>query len=241
MPSTSEIKSLPTLNRCGRTSTIPNEYSSLFIEYAQQSRFPVLDIGAAFGVATIPALLQGAAIIAVDIDAAQLEVLRLSVPDELQSSLTTIRARFPEELQFDPNTFGAVHASNLLNFLRGEEIVTGLKAIYRWLVPGGKLFAISGTPYARNVRGFIPVYQKRVHAGDLWPGEIEQLSDYSDDPTIAELPPFIHLLDDDVLGRAVLEAGFTIERLELYQRQHLPDYLALDGRENVGVVAFKPF
>jgi SAM-dependent methyltransferase len=241
MQSIPKTESLVTLNCCGRTSTTPNEYSSLFIEYTRQTRFPVMDIGAAFGVATLPALLHGATVIAVDIDAAQLEVLRSAVPDDRKSALTTLQARFPEGLHFDPNVFGAVHASNLLNFLRGEELMTGLNAIYRWLVPGGKLFVISGTPYARNVRAFIPVYEARVRAGERWPGEIEHLSDFSDDPSIAELPSFIHLLDDQVLGRAVTDAGFQIEQLEIYQRQHLPDYLALDGRENVGMIAIKPF
>lgn len=234
-----DIQSLVTLNKFGRTSTVPNEYSQYFIDFSSTCCLPVMDIGAAFGVASIPALLKGAQVTAVDLDASQLEVLYSNTPPQIRSKLTILPGRFPEETDFRNSSFEAVHASNLFNFLTGREIMVGLKKIFDWLIPGGKLFIISGSPYAKNIRRFIPEYEKRSREGVKWPGEIDDLSLYSDDPTTKELPAFIHLLDDRVLKTALEEAGFLIERIEMYKRAHLPDYLSLDGRENVGAVGVK--
>ena len=44
--------SIVTANRCGRTSAILNEVSEAFVAYAAQTNLPVLDVGAAYGVAT---------------------------------------------------------------------------------------------------------------------------------------------------------------------------------------------
>jgi SAM-dependent methyltransferase len=230
-----------TLNQCGRSTLVPNEYSQQFIEYAGALKGRVLDLGAAFGVASIPALERGAAVIANDIDVHHLQVLWERSPKHLRSRLSIQVGRFPKDLAIGANSLDAVHASNLLNFLRGGEILHGLDLIHRWLKPGGKFFSISGTPYAANIMNFIPVYQERKRNGVRWPGEIEDISAYSSHSTVSELPKFLHLLDDEVLVDALVSSGFKIEKSEMYLRAGLPSYLHLDGRENIGVIAHKAY
>src|SRR5688572_9836544 len=180
--------SLITLNSHGRTSNIPNEYSQFFIEFSEISSKPVLDIGAAFGVASIPALKTGAAVYANDIEVSHLKILYEQTPLHLRKNLKVISGHFPDELEFAAGSFAAVHASNLLNFLSGEKITKGLGKIFRWLTPGGKLFLISGTPYARNIKQFIPVYEQRKKRGLKWPGEVTNIWQYCNDATLRELP-----------------------------------------------------
>jgi hypothetical protein len=147
--------------------------------------------------------------------------------------------RFPDELDFPDASLCAIHAANLLNFLTGEEIERGVRKMYRWLCQGGMVFTISGTPYAGNIREFIPVYERRRDAGERWPGEAYDLQSYSSHPTVHELPAFLHLLDNHVLTRVFLESGFRIHKAEMFLRKKLPPYLAYDGRENVGLIANK--
>jgi SAM-dependent methyltransferase len=231
---------IPTLNQRGRTSLAPNEYSQAFIEYAHETKGLVLDIGAAFGVASIPAVEAGATVIANDIEQRHLEVLWERTPKHHRSRLILKIGRFPDDLSFPEKYLDAVHAANLLNFLRGEEILRGLALIWGWLKPGGKVFTNSGTPYAANIQGFIPVYEDRKRHGIRWPGEAENVQQYSSHQTLSELPPFIHLLDDEVIRNAFEALGFIVEKAEMYMRNGLPEYLSYDGRENVGVIAAKP-
>lgn len=233
--------SIPTLNRKGRTTASLNELSKEFVRYSRAASRPVLDIGAAFGVASLAALKAGARVIANDIDPRHLKVLVGRTPRTLRPSLATICARFPDEMELEEGSLSAVHAANLLNFLTGPEIAHGLRLIVKWLEPGGKLFVISGTPYAANVRGFIQEYHRRKRRGDRWPGYVRNLKKYSSDPTVVhELPDALHLLDDEILCRECKRAGLVVEQSKMFLRKGLPKYLRLDGRENVLLVARKP-
>ncbi len=114
------------------------------------------------------------------------------------------------------------------------------RLMHRWLAPGGKVFVVAGTPYAANISGFLPEFERRARAGHPWPGECHEPEQYSDHPTIRELPQFIHLLDDNHLRAAYEGAGFEVECAVMYERPGLPGYLAFDGRENAALVARKP-
>jgi predicted SAM-dependent methyltransferase len=161
------------------------------------------------------------------------------VPPEHRDRLTVVRGRFPHNLSFAPGSFDAIHASNLLHFLRPAELVAGLQLVARWLAAGGKLFVVAGTPYVGNLASFVPTYLERKRAGVEWPGEIENVHAYSSHFSVAELPSFVHLLDDEKLRRAIESAGLEVERIEMFARANLPDYLKYDGRENLGAVARK--
>lgn len=102
------------------------------------------------------------------------------------------------------------------------------------------MFAVAGTPYAANISGFLPEFERRLRAGDPWPGEVVDPERYSEHPTICELPGYIHLLDDERLRSAFEGAGFEVECAVMYKRDGLPDYLRYDGRENAAVIARKP-
>jgi SAM-dependent methyltransferase len=127
-----------TRNHMGWSSETPHEYSQAFLDYAASpacAGLPVLDIGAAYGVATLPALAAGATVYANDLDPEHFRAISDATPPEHAHRLRLVPGRFPDDLSFAADSLGAVHASNVLHFLPGEDLRHGLTFLYRWLVP----------------------------------------------------------------------------------------------------------
>ncbi len=223
----------PTLNRMGWSSNQLNALSQLFVEDCGPGRLPVLDIGAAFGIASLAALAKGSRVIANDLDAAHLAELA-SHP-----GLEILPGRFPGELDVPPGSLSAVHASNVLHFLTGEELTLGAAQVAKWLAPGGRFFVHAGTPYQQPFLRFIPEYERRVALGELWPGYVEDTHAISSHRKLGQIPRAIHLLDAQVLTRVFLGAGLEIDRVWCYRRHDLPRSMHYDGREGVAVLAHR--
>ncbi|MBY0503131.1 MAG: class I SAM-dependent methyltransferase [Bryobacteraceae bacterium] len=223
----------PTRNRMGWTSNQLNTLSQLFVDACRPGALPVLDLGAAYGVASLAALARGAKVIANDLDAAHLAELGE------REGLTLLPGRFPQELDLPANSLSAVHASNVLHFLTGEELTLGAAKIAEWLGPGGRLYVHAGTPYQAPFARFIPEYEKRAAAGELWPGYVPDTRAISSHRKLGQIPRAIHLLDAQVLTRVFLAAGFEIERVWTHRRHDLPKSLHCDGREGVALIAHR--
>ncbi len=233
-----------TRNRMGWVSEKLGPVSELFVEFCrrgldQGDTSPVLDLGAAFGVASLAALHTGAWVIANDLDVAQLDPLLRGLREDERIRLRLKPGRFPRELHFEPETLAAVHASNVFHFLTGNQLRMGMRAASRWLRPGGKLFVQAATPYQAPFALFVPEYARRVESGEKWPGWLPKVSAYSKHRQLSQMPRALHLLDDRVLAREAESAGLIVERAWLFRRPDLPASLHLDGRESVGVVARK--
>ena len=218
----------------GWASESLNPVSLRFIDFCREAPGPVLDIGAAFGTASLAALRAGATVIANDLEASHLEHLRH------HPGLTLRPGRFPRQLHFEPDTLGAVHASSVFHFLTGNQLEEGFRAMARWLRPGGKLFVQAATPYQSPFAAFIPEYERRIEAQTKWPGWVEKISAYSKHRQLGMMPSSIHLLDDVMLRRLAEAAGLQVEQAWLYRRDDFPTSLHLDGRESAGLVAVKP-
>ena len=216
----------------GWSSNQLNTVSQLFVDACATATRPVLDIGAAYGVATVAALAAAASVIANDLDAKHLATL------EPHPRLQLLPGRFPD---FDllPESLSAVHASNVLHFLNGAELVRGAAKIAEWLVPGGRVFVHAGTPYQQPFTQFIPEYLVRKAAGEDWPGYVEDTTRISKHRRLSQIPRSLHLLDDEVLTRVFAGAGLVVERAWMYRRHDLPRSMQVDGREGVGLVAVK--
>ncbi len=230
-----------TLNNMGRATRTLTEYSLEFVAFAAHAPGPALDIGSGFGLAAVAAMERGVSVIANDMERGHLQAItEAAVAAGLLERLQIYPGRFPEDLDIRHDTLGSIHASQVLHFLTGPELMKGAELMFCWLRRGGKVFTVSGTPYVRTLKQFIPVYEERRRQRVAWPGMIENVHQYSCHPTIRELPRFVHFLDEETIARPFASAGFLIERVEMYKRQGLPEYLKYDGRENVGLIARKP-
>src|SRR3990170_4724838 len=230
-----------TKNKKGFTYTL-SSFGKAFINAAAKSSKPVMDIGAAYGVATLPALLTGAKVIAVDIEEKHLLSIANSVGVPLRNQLITLREKFPH-FDLPAQSLSAVYMSQVLPFLTGTEVENGIQKIYDWLVPGGEAFIVTFTPYIDHVSSFIPLYEERKRRGIRWAGNIEDLSRFSSHPHIFEnLPNQIHHIDLDDLKWVFEKVGFKIKEARYFGEEEgsLPEGIRMDGRERVGLIAYKP-
>lgn len=238
----------------GFTTTPCDEYSQKFLEYAGEVSIAggkVLEIGAAFGAASLQALVQGATVFCNDIDPNNLAVIRnrylkdttadIDILTGDSGQLVLLPGSFPDELAGLPaNYFDAILICRVLHFFTGDMIDKSLQQLSTFLKPGGKLFVVCETPFLKNWQSFISEYEKRIADGIKWPGEITNPADYESSGRAATLPKFVHWISKDILERLLSKSMLRVEQLTYIDRRgQFPNDLLLDGRESVGAVAVK--
>ncbi len=231
----------PTLNGTGFMFEILDDYAKEFIAYSSRCDGPVLEIGCAFGVATLPALAAGAQIVACDMGQAHLDILQENVPDEQRENLQCVQGALPM-IDFPTGQFSAVLCSRVLHFLDGAAVDASLRKMHTWLKPGGRLYLVADTPYG-IWRKYIPVFDAKRARGDRWPGLMIGLENYLPQvPADRSIdgPPFMNLLDPELLERSCRDAGFEVERVSFIDRGDFQGLGRMDGRENAGILASKP-
>jgi SAM-dependent methyltransferase len=229
---------IKTLNNMGYMTSTLDPFSRDFVAYSVEAPGPVLDIGAAYGVATIQALKAGAAVIANDIDIRHLDILRSRVPVALRSRLTLLPGKFPDEISVPSNSIGAILVARVLHFFDGQTLELAARCLADWLAPGGKLFVVAETPYVRNFQTFIPVYESRRQSGHMYPGFVEDVMAIAPERG-KSLPKQMHFLDPEVLSRVFAAASLVVERAAMFARTDFPRDIQLDGRESVGLICKK--
>ncbi len=99
MPEAEENGFIPTLNQMGYMTSTLDSFSKEFVDYASSNHSQKsLEIGAAYGVATLEALKRGAQMIANDLEEKHLQILRERSPESLRKNLSLHPGRVPEEV-----------------------------------------------------------------------------------------------------------------------------------------------
>lgn len=222
-----------------------NEIGAEFINFASHAPGKIVDMGAAFGVATIPVLKQCIEVTACDVEQDHISELMLRVPAECMSYLHTQVGSFPEDYDFESKSIGAILFSHILHFLTPEKMEEALEKLSVWMRPGGKIFIASYTPYIAPMKDFIPNYEERALSGVRWPYWVtNNIRDYfTGAKEVADcLPATMNYLDLPPLTQALQAKGFVIERAEYLDpdRNMIPKGVRLDGREWCGVIARQP-
>jgi SAM-dependent methyltransferase len=226
---------IPTLNQRGFMSERLNYFSTQFAEYAGTLDSEGLDMGCAYGIAARAALENGARVLACDMDERHLQILEQETPKELQGRLRTAVGVLPD-VDFPDDSFGAIHCSRVLHFLLSAEIRASLARMYRWLMPGGRLFLVADTPYTGFWFATAPEYERRKAEGDEWPGFIEDISLlFESKKSPRGMLPYLNPMDPDILARESRRAGFVIETAEFIGRDG-----NREGRHHAGLIASKP-
>lgn len=239
MPEILENYYIPTLNQTGFMTLEVDEYSQEFINYsASFPDVPSLEIGAAYGVATLKALSKGAHIIANDLDNRHLEILKKNCPENCKDRLTLLPGSFPEAFDFKEGSLQAVLACRVFHFFSGDKILEGLKKIRSWLSDDGKLFIVNEAPYFGTAKAFIPIYEERKRLGEPWPGLVDL--NYFDPTKRPFVKGSVNLFDADILERVLKEVSLKIEKLSYINRIGVfPESALYDGRESIGAIAVK--
>ena len=226
---------IPTLNKTGWMTEKLDAYSTDFAQYAGTVDGEVLDMGCAYGVATLSALDHGARVMASDIEPKHLEILTKRIPPAQQKRLRTHVARLPD-CDFPTGSFGAILAARVLHFLDGRQIETTVEKMFDWLAPGGRLYLVTDSPYTGPWYTHAKIYEQKKAAGDPWPGFVSDYRALLPDSTDPEgHPNFINPLDPDILTRVCSEAGFDIISAEFLSGS-TP---RAKGNEHAGIIARK--
>ncbi|MBN9231209.1 MAG: methyltransferase [Legionella sp. 40-6] len=237
----------------GFTTTPCDPVSQQFIEHAALSAKHggrVLEIGAAFGAATLEAIAKGATVFCNDIDPENLAVVRqrfLETTEDSSESLTgdssklvLVPGELPNELFGLPEKhFDAILICRVLHFFTGSKIEESLALLAKLLAPKGKIYIVCETPFLRNWQRFIPEFNKRVEEHEEWPGEITEPAKYESSGRASSLPKFVHWITKEVLERSLVKAGFSVEHSEYINRSgQFPEDLLLPeyGKESVGAI-----
>lgn len=230
---------VPTLNNRGFMAEHPDEISTEFVAFAAGCGQRVLDIGCAYGVATLPALARGAWITACDMEQGHLDILMEKAPPAHRARLECRAASLPE-VDFAPQAFGAILCARLLHFLRGADVEASVLKMFDWLVPGGKLFLVADTPYTGLWKSHAPVYEEKKRRGDPWPGFIDRFQDFLP-PGVAAAgqPEFLNPLDPDILDRVCKGAGFAVEKAIFMDGSVAGSGAAKPAKAHAGVIALK--
>ncbi len=230
----------PTLNGTGFMFKVLDEYAEDFIQYAGQTDGEVLEIGCAFGITTIAALKAGGHVTACDLDPGHLQILTENTPKSLRSQLTCITGRLPD-IDLPEKSYDAILCSRVLHFLDGSAIDASVRNMFRWLKPGGRLYLVADTPYG-IWRKLIPIFEARRVRSDRWPGLMIGLENYlpfSPKDRAIDAPPFMNLLDPELLTRICTDAGFEVEQAGFIDRSDFSGLGRMDGRENAGIRAIR--
>lgn len=231
---------IPTLNQMGWMTQGLDVFSQAFIDFAPTAPGAALDIGAAYGVASLAALKKGAKVIANDLDARHLEILKGQVPVGLLPNLTLMPGAFPDGVDFPVGSIGAILVCRVLHFFDGATIERGIAKMFNWLATGGKIFVIGETPYLSNMKGFIPHYEAQLKDPSIaWPGYFNNVHEICDPAVKDKLPKQINFFDIKTLRRVFEGAGFTVERAETFARPEYPTWAQYDGRESAGLIVRK--
>ena len=236
LPASSVPGLIPTLNNTGWMTETLDDYSRAFTEYAGSLQTECLDVGCAYGVATLPALANGARVLACDLEPRHLEILAERVPPADRLRFRRLPARLPD-VDFPAGSFGAILCARALHFLLARDLELTVRKMFDWLLPGGRVYLITDSPYVGPWWKSAPEYERRKREGCPWPGFVQNYGALLPPGTdVSKHPPFIHPLDPDILGRVTGAAGFEVMSTG-FLRGGGP---RASGREHAGVIAIKP-
>ena len=230
---------IKTKNSMGIMTTDLSPSTKEFLNYCSPGK-KVVDIGCAFGAATFPALEKGAEVIACDIGKEHLDFIAESIDPKVSDKLTLVHGDFLKDLDIKPNSLSAIHISQVIHFLTGDQIETTFKKFHEWLKPDGKLYIVNmttdlGIYKQEELKNEIKAKKLR---GEKWPGEVNQ-RDFAREEYVPQIPVLAHFFDKEFLGELLEKRGFSVENIEYFRFDNIPEFYKTTGKEYLATIAKK--
>ncbi len=255
LPKTDKDGRSVTLNNKGAAAPKFDDATLSFLEFGQGKK--VLEIGGAYGNVMLEAMHRDSntEYHLNDLDSRHLSIAAYRLQSKLDQRKICLEG--VEHIQFiygditQPNwksheTYDAILIARVLHFLDPKEMNIALKNIYKSLKPGGRVFIITLTPYVNRYKSFIPEFEKRLKAGETYPGYVPSLHPYAN-PEVTTTEQLRNItieqfmfLNDTVLHRIFSNAGFNVLESRHTPLRYTSETWQLDGRENVILIAEKP-
>jgi len=232
-----------TLNNMGYMTKSLDATSLDFVQFAGGKtgpQLPVMDVGSAFGVASLPCVknhhhLQ---VWVNDLDGAHLDAMEEELNAGERERLRKIPGDFLT-LALPKDCLRAIIVSRVLHFLEPAAVQRAFQLFAQWLAPGGRLYVTAETPYVSNFRAFHPIYSQRLQNGDEWPGLVRNVQEI-DPYRGAALPSFFHFLNPSILRREAERAGLQVLESDFFGRPEFPADIQMDGRESAFLICVHP-
>lgn len=210
--------------------------------------FPLLDIGAAYGVNTLAAVQGGADVVALDCDETHLEYIRRAATAEAQpedGALSTVYGKLPELDLPQGLRASAILCSEVVHFLTGDEVEESFRRFSEALIPEGLLCLTCCDSSALYLD---EVYWERRELGHRWPGELTQAEfDEFKERVQRELslpeecfPTYLHVFEPEKIFEVARNAGFRVVSCGAQMHGGYPEAIRGNkGRPNIQLVAIK--
>ena len=97
------------------------------------------------------------------------EILAERVPPADRPRFRSQPGKLPD-VDFPAGSFGAILCARTLHFLLARDIELTVRKMFDWLLPGGRVFLITDSPYVGPWWKSAPEYERRKREGCPWPG-----------------------------------------------------------------------
>ena len=241
-----EIKLIPTLNNMGwMIAQQPDLYTQAFIDYAQMATKPVLEVGAAYGVAAPRILAQGGKVIVNDLDGRHLEALYQQTPESQRTNLSLAAGSCVDEIEIEAGSLSAILCGRVFHFFDAETILICLKRFAQWLEPNGKIFIVADSIYHGMNQKIFPQFLERKAAGNENPGRVSLidnprlLAQPNAEELLQAMPEYFNFIDIETMAVLFNKAGFLVQQASYFKPAYYYEVSLWDGREGVGLIGIK--
>lgn len=221
-------------------------YTESFIDYAiNKASKPVLEVGAAYGVAAPRILQQGGKVMVNDLDERHLDVLFEQTPEHLRGQLTLLPGSCVDEIEIAANSLSAILCGRVFHFFDVKTISICLARFAKWLEPKGKIYITADSIYHGMNESIFDGFLQRKAEGCENPGRVELINNprvaeqLNREEILASMPSYFNFMDIETLAKLFNDAGFLVQQASYFPAKYYYDISLWDGREGIGLIGEK--
>lgn len=255
-----ELK-LPAPQKDGRVSTLNDKgamapgLDKASAQFVSTKHTRVLEIGASYGLAMQEMLRNNASVEyhANDLDARHLfiaaKLLQAKAEEGLLDAAAVERSLFiegditKEGWGSKVGSYDAILVARVFHFFDPKQMRAAIRNLVDLLAPGGTVYVVGVSPYVNRYKRFAAELDRRIIAGDEFPGLVASMEPWDDFPVDRSKtsdPKGTYMFQDiNTLSREFAAAGFVDIQCEYVPLPHVSEQWQLDGRENVILIARK--